>query len=75
MATTPPAVANTQSYVSPVVTLALGWLLLAEPVGPRMLAAAAVTLASVALIVTANGRRAARRAEAVDVRIAEREAA
>jgi drug/metabolite transporter (DMT)-like permease len=73
MATTPPAVANTQSYVSPVVTLLLGWLLLREPVGPRTLAAAAVTLASVALIVTANGRRAARRAEADAA--AEREAA
>jgi drug/metabolite transporter (DMT)-like permease len=64
MATTPPAVANTQSYVSPLVTLFLGWLLLSEPVGPRTLIAAAVTLASVALIVTANGRRAARRTEA-----------
>jgi len=62
MATTAPAVANTQAYVSPVVTLFLGWLLLSEPVGPRTLAAAAVTLSSVALIVTANGRRAARRA-------------
>src|SRR5438105_6772262 len=61
MATTPPSVANTQSYVSPVVTLLLGWLLLSEPFGPRTLVAAAVTLASVALIVTANGRRAARR--------------
>jgi drug/metabolite transporter (DMT)-like permease len=62
LTTTPPAVANTNAYVSPVVTLFLGWLLLSEPVGPRTLAAAAVTLASVALIVTANGRRAAQRA-------------
>jgi drug/metabolite transporter (DMT)-like permease len=62
MATTAPAVANTQAYVSPVVTLFLGWLLLSEAVVPRTLAAAGVTLASVALIVTANGRRAARRA-------------
>ena len=74
MATTPPAVANTQSYVSPVVTLFLGWLLLSEPVGPRTLAAAGVTLASVALIVTANGRRTARRA-AVEGPGVEREAA
>ena len=64
MATTAPAVANTQAYVSPVVTLLLGWLLLGDAVGQRTLAAAAVTLASVALIVTANGRRAARRSAA-----------
>jgi drug/metabolite transporter (DMT)-like permease len=74
MATTPPAVANTQSYVSPVVTLVLGWLVLSEPVGPRTLVAASVILASVALVVTANGRRTARQA-AVEETISEREAA
>ena|SRR5438132_1890451 len=74
MATTPPAVANTQSYVSPVVTLFLGWLVLSEPVGPRTLVAACVTLASVALIVTANGRRTARR-DVRELPVSEREAA
>ena len=75
MATTSPAVANTQSYVSPVVALFLGWLLLSEPVGPRTLAAAAVILASVALIVTANGRAGARRRAADEEPAAEPEAA
>jgi drug/metabolite transporter (DMT)-like permease len=74
MATTAPAVANTQSYVSPVVTLFLGWLLLGEPLAPRTLIAAGVTLASVALIVTANGRRGSRRA-ATEVEVVEGEAA
>jgi drug/metabolite transporter (DMT)-like permease len=74
MATTPPAVANTQSYVSPVVTLLLGWLLLSEPVSPRTVVAAGVILASVALIVTANSRRSAPEDEA-DVPVSEREAA
>ena len=68
IATTPPPVANTQSYVAPVVALFLGWLLLNEPVGLRTLVAAAVTLVSVAAIVTASGRRAARRAQAAQAR-------
>jgi drug/metabolite transporter (DMT)-like permease len=50
-------VANTQSYASPVVTLALGWLLLSSPVSPAALAAAELTLAGVALIVTTSSRR------------------
>ena len=64
LARTPPAVANTQAYAGPVVALALGWLLLGDPVGPRTLAAAAVILAGVALMVTASGRPAARPATA-----------
>lgn len=75
MATTPPVVANTNSYVSPVVTLFLGWLLLAEPVAPRTLVAAAVTIASVALIVTANGLRAAQRAQTAAAPTEDRRAA
>jgi drug/metabolite transporter (DMT)-like permease len=57
LANTAPAVANTQSYASPVVTLALGWLLLGSPVSPAALAAATATLAGVALIVTTGSRR------------------
>jgi drug/metabolite transporter (DMT)-like permease len=57
LASTPPPVANAQAYVSPVVALVLGWLVLGSPVGPRTLAAASVILASVALIVSSAGRR------------------
>src|SRR5262249_26374165 len=60
---TAPAVANSMSYASPVVALALGWLLLGSPVGPMTLAAAAVILVGVALIVTTSGRRAGPPAE------------
>ncbi|HXM54740.1 MAG TPA: EamA family transporter, partial [Candidatus Dormibacteraeota bacterium] len=57
LANTPPAVANSQAYVSPLVALALGWLLLGTPIGAATLAAAAVILAGVALMVTMSGRR------------------
>lgn len=64
IATTPPPVANTQQYVAPVVALFLGGLLLNEPVRLRTLIAAGVTIASVALIVTASATRATQRAQA-----------
>jgi drug/metabolite transporter (DMT)-like permease len=54
LANTPPHIANTQSYTAPVVALALGSLLLGEPVTPRTLAAVGVILAGVALIVVAG---------------------
>jgi drug/metabolite transporter (DMT)-like permease len=57
LASTPPAVANSQAYVSPLVALGLGWLLLGAPVGPATLAAAALILAGVALMVSMSGRR------------------
>lgn len=63
LATTPPAVANAQAYTSPVVALALSWLLLGSPVGPATLVAAGAILAGVALIVTTSGRPHRRRAE------------
>jgi drug/metabolite transporter (DMT)-like permease len=43
----------TYAYVNPVVAVALGWLVLDEGVGPRMLAAGAIIVGSVALIVSA----------------------
>ncbi|HEY9103831.1 drug/metabolite exporter YedA [Chitinimonas sp.] len=52
-----PALATSSSYVNPVVALALGWLVLAEPLSPPLLAAAAVILAGVALIGWASARR------------------
>jgi drug/metabolite transporter (DMT)-like permease len=46
---------STYAYVNPVVAVFLGWLVLHEPITPQILVAAAVILASVALIVSAAG--------------------
>ena len=58
--TVPPAVATTFSYVNPVVAMALGWLLFAEPITPRMALATAVVVAGVWLIVSAKSEAPAR---------------
>jgi drug/metabolite transporter (DMT)-like permease len=52
--TVSPALANTFQYVSPVVALAAGAWLLSEPVGATDVAAATLTLAGVALMVSAS---------------------
>jgi ketosteroid isomerase-like protein len=52
--TVSPALANTFQYVSPVVALAAGALLLSEPVGATDVAAATLTLAGVVLMVSAS---------------------
>jgi drug/metabolite transporter (DMT)-like permease len=49
-----PALANTFQYVSPFLALAAGALLLSEAVGPADIVAAALTLAGVALMVSAT---------------------
>jgi drug/metabolite transporter (DMT)-like permease len=59
----PVHVANTGSYVAPVIALGLGWLLLAEPVTPRTVGGVGVILAGVAVVVRSN-RRIHRAAEA-----------
>jgi drug/metabolite transporter (DMT)-like permease len=46
---------STYSYVNPVVAVFLGWFVLREPITVQILVAAAVILASVALIVSAAG--------------------
>jgi drug/metabolite transporter (DMT)-like permease len=51
---------STYAYVNPVVAVLLGWLVLDESIGVRTVAAAAVILASVALIVSAGGPSAVR---------------
>jgi drug/metabolite transporter (DMT)-like permease len=48
----------TYAYVNPVVAVALGAVVLHEPIDPRTLVAGAVILVGVALIVTARGRMA-----------------
>jgi drug/metabolite transporter (DMT)-like permease len=45
-----PARASTYAYVNPVVAVLLGWLFAGETVSPRVIAAAAVIVAGVALI-------------------------
>jgi drug/metabolite transporter (DMT)-like permease len=46
---------STYAYVNPVVAVFLGWLVLHEPITAQILVAAAVILASVAMIVSAAG--------------------
>lgn len=55
-------VVGTYAYVNPVVAVALGWLVLAEPVTPRMLAAMGLILGAVLWIQLASrGGQAERR--------------
>jgi hypothetical protein len=54
----PLSLVGTYAYVNPVVAVALGGLILAEPITPRTLVASAVIVAAVAMIVTARGRMA-----------------
>ena len=56
----------TYAYVNPVVAVFLGWLLADEPLTARVLLAAAVIIAGVAVIVSGGARRAARSAERTD---------
>jgi drug/metabolite transporter (DMT)-like permease len=56
---------GTYAYVNPVVAVALGAIVLAEPITPRTLIASAVIIGAVAMIVTARGR--AGRAGATDL--------
>lgn len=55
----PPAILSTYAYVNPVVAVALGWAVLAEPVTATTLAAGAVIVLAVALIVSAGRNRPA----------------
>ena len=49
----------TYAYVNPVVAVLLGWLLAGEAISARMLVAAVIIVAGVALITAAEGRRPA----------------
>jgi drug/metabolite transporter (DMT)-like permease len=63
----PISLVGTYAYVNPVVAVALGGLILAEPITPRTLVASAVIVAAVAMIVTARGRMARPSTEAAPV--------
>ena len=53
----PVSIAGTYAFVNPVVAVFLGWLVLSEPVTPRMLFAGLVIVVSVALIVLGQAPR------------------
>ena len=53
-----PARAATYAYVNPVVAVFLGWALAGEPITAQTLFAAPIILTAVAVITTAQGRRA-----------------
>ena len=49
-----PSKVSTFAYVNPVVAVFLGWLVLHEPVSPRIFAAATIIIAGVAIITVAK---------------------
>jgi drug/metabolite transporter (DMT)-like permease len=51
---------STYAYVNPVVAVVLGWAILSEAITIRTLIAGGVIVVAVAMIVTAQGRRAAK---------------
>lgn len=57
-----PAKVSTYAYVNPIVAVFLGWLVLREPVSPRIFVAAAVIVAGVAIITVAKNRKPAAKA-------------
>jgi len=63
-----PRIAGTYAFVNPVVAVLLGWWLLGEPIGARVLLATAVIAAGVALIVLSPVKRDEPAAEALDQR-------
>jgi drug/metabolite transporter (DMT)-like permease len=46
---------STYAYVNPIVAVFLGWLILDETITARILLAAAVTIAGVAIIISSGG--------------------
>jgi drug/metabolite transporter (DMT)-like permease len=52
--TTPVSVVSTYAYVSPVVAVFLGWMVLSEPVTTATIAAAAIIVSGVALVVSSE---------------------
>jgi drug/metabolite transporter (DMT)-like permease len=51
----PISLVATYAFVNPVIAVLLGWLVLAEPLAPRTLAAGAIIVVAVAVIVRARG--------------------
>ncbi len=51
----PISLVSTYAYVNPIVAVALGWIILGEPLTPRTIAAGAIIVVAVAIIVGARG--------------------
>jgi drug/metabolite transporter (DMT)-like permease len=49
---------STYAYVNPVIAVALGWLFLSEPVSATTLLGAGIIVASVALVLRVESRKA-----------------
>lgn len=52
----PLSLVATHAYVNPVVAVLLGWLVLAEPIGPAVLVGGGIVVASVIVVVSASRR-------------------
>ncbi|HET7537446.1 MAG TPA: EamA family transporter [Candidatus Didemnitutus sp.] len=52
-----PARVSTYAYVNPIVAVFLGWLVLHEPVSPRIFGAAAIIIGGVAIITVAKNKK------------------
>ena len=63
-----PVLAATYAYVNPIVALVLGWLILDEPLTPRIGLGTAVVLAAVVLLSVRSEARGASRLEPTDPR-------
>ena len=55
--------ATTYSYVNPVIAVALGWLILSEPITPTMIAAMLIIIVAVFLITTSQPQQVTSRKE------------
>jgi drug/metabolite transporter (DMT)-like permease len=53
-----PAMVSTYAYVNPVVAVFLGWLILGEPLNPRMVLAASIIIGAVAIITIGKAKAA-----------------
>ena len=62
-----PARVSTFAYVNPIVAVFLGWTMAHETVGPRMLAAAAIIIAGVAIITASKSKKTSRHLERMDI--------
>ena len=60
-----PTLVSTHTYVNPVVAIFLGWLIVDEVVGPRMLVAAGLILGSVVLMTLSEARDRRKRASRI----------
>ena len=68
-----PARVATYAYVNPVVAVLLGWLFAGEEISARMLVAAAIIVAGVAIITAGEGNRTPEPKQATPVARGERE--